>query len=453
MASELRETVMRTARGQDGDDRKKFARYVSLNILAMLGSSCYIVVDTFFVANGIGADGLTALNLSISLFSYMQALGLLIGIGCGTRYAVFAARGEREKGNRVFTLGLFTAISVGLIILALGTFWSEELAALLGAEGAIGQMSAVYIRTTFSFAPFYLVNHLLVAFLRNDYNPKLATVALLTSNACNVVLDYVFIYPFGWSMFGAAFATALSPVVSICILSLHFFRKKNHFRPARTKLSAAAILDFCRLGVSSMVNELSFGVVLMIFNFLFLGLGGNIAVAAYGVVANVALFGIAVFTGVAQGVQPLVSDYYGRGIYERLRIVRRDTMLTAFCLSAVLAAAAFAFSGPIVELFNESADPVLQEIAEEGLRIYFAGFLFAGINIAMTGYLSAMEKAGSGFLISLLRGLAVIAPAALILSRIFGMTGIWLAIPLTEFITFIVTLIVTERKGEHEAAQ
>lgn len=437
----------------DPDGRVKFAKYVFLNILAMLGSSCYIVADTFFVANGVGADGLTALNLAISVFSYQQSVGLLLAIGSGTRYGICLSRGEAERGNTVFSSALIFGICIGVLIVIMGNLFVFPLSAALGAEGEILDMTAEYLRVILSCAPFYISNHILVAFVRNDHNPKLAAVALLVSNASNVILDYVFIYPFGWSMFGAAAATGLAPIISLCVLSLHFIQKKNRFRftgfraVGTIRKAAASFTDFCRLGISSMVNELSVGIVLMVFNFLFLGLGGNTAVAAYGIVANVALFAVAIFTGIAQGVQPLVSDYYGRGYWGQLKIVRKDTVLTAVSLALILVLAAFVFTGQIVGAFNEDKDPVLQSIAEEGLRIYFLSFFFAGVNIALTGYFSAMEQAEKGFLISLLRGLAVIAPMAFGLSKLWGMTGVWLAVPVTEAVTFIVTLILIKRSA------
>lgn len=437
----------------DPDGRVKFAKYVFLNILAMLGSSCYIVADTFFVANGVGADGLTALNLAISVFSYQQSVGLLLAIGSGTRYGICLSRGEADRGNTVFSSALIFGICIGVLIVIMGNLFVFPLSAALGAKGEILDMTAEYLRVILSCAPFYISNHILVAFVRNDHNPKLAAVALLVSNASNVILDYVFIYPFGWSMFGAAAATGLAPIISLCVLSLHFIQKKNRFRftgpraVGTVRKAAALFADFCRLGISSMVNELSVGIVLMVFNFLFLGLGGNTAVAAYGIVANVALFAVAIFTGIAQGIQPLVSEYYGKGISEQLKIIRKDTVVTAVSLAAVLILAAFLFTEQIVGAFNEDGDPFLQSIAEEGLRIYFLSCFFAGVNIALTGYFSAMEQAEKGFLISLLRGLAVIAPMAFGLSKLWGMTGVWLAVPVTEAVTFIAALILMKRSA------
>ena len=429
----------------DDDSRKKFVKYVSLNILAMLGSSCYIVADTFFIANGIGPDGLTALNLAISVFSFVQAIGLMIGIGSGTRYAVSVSRAKHEAGNKVFTNAIMTGVTIGCLIAAVGLLFAKQIAGLLGADQITVGMTGIYLKVIMSFAPFYIVNHTVVAFVRNDGNPKLAAIAMLSGNLSNIVLDYVFIYIFDWGMFGAAFATGIAPVVSICCLTAHFIKKQNHFWLVRTKFSPHTAFDFCKLGISSFVNELSTGAVIMIFNFLFLGLGGNTAVAAYGIVANVALFAVSIFTGTAQGIQPLVSDYYGRGMSKQLRAVLRDAAIVALVLTAVIVAVADIFNDEIVSLFNKSGDVQLQSIAKEGIFIYFLGFFPGSLNIVLAGYLSAMEKAEKGFIISLLRGLVVIAPSALLLSKAFGMTGVWMAIPVTETITLLAALYMSRR--------
>jgi len=190
----------------------------------------------------------------------------------------------------------------------------------------------------------------------------------------------------------------------------------------------------------------------MIFNFLFFGLGGNTAVAAYGVVANCALVGTAIFTGIAQGVQPLVSDAYGRGEKHQLKKILLYACVTAIALAIVMVSGVAAFDDQIVAIFNKEKDPLLQEIARGGLCIFFAGYFAACLNIVFAGYLSAMERADFGFIVSLLRGLVVIAPMAFVLSRIFGMTGVWIAVPATEVVTLIIALVMVRRamKGESD---
>ena len=226
----------------DDKSRKKFAKYVSLNILAMLGSSCYIVADTFFIANGIGADGLTALNLAISLFSFIQAIGLMVGIGSGTRYAVSMSRGERETGSRVFSNAIMAGIAAGCLIAVVGLLFAGRIAEAIGADQVTKGMTSTYLKVIMFFAPFYIVNHTIVAFVRNDGNPKLATIAMLAGNFSNIILDYVFIYLFKWGMFGASFATGIGPVISICCLSAHFIKKQNQFKLIKTRFCCIQLL-------------------------------------------------------------------------------------------------------------------------------------------------------------------------------------------------------------------
>ncbi|MBR4020858.1 MAG: MATE family efflux transporter [Firmicutes bacterium] len=425
--------------------RKQFIKYVSLNILSMMGTSCYILADTFFIANGVGADGLTALNVAISLYNFMFSIALMIGIGGATRFAVCKSRSDADHANKVYTHTVLTGLAVGLAITVFGNLFLPQIAAFLGAKGVIHSLTVKYMRVIFGFTPFIILNQVMVAFIRNDGNPKLATIAMLVSNASNIVLDYIFIYPFGWGMFGAALATAVSPVISLAILSIHFIRKRNSFHLRKTRFSIRTAADFCKLGTSSMVNELSVGLVVMIFNFLFFDLGGNTAVAAYGVVANCAIVGTAIFTGIAQGVQPLVSHAYGKGDLLQQKQILRYAAVTAIALAVVLVGSIFAADDPIVSIFNKEKDPLLQSIATGGLCIYFVSYLASCFNIVFAGYLSAMERADFGFIISLMRGLVVIAPMAFLLSRFFGMTGIWVAVPAAEVITLIAALMMIRK--------
>mgnify|MGYP000405834836 FL=1 len=137
-------------------------------------------------------------------------------------------------------------------------------------------------------------------------------VATLSSSLFNVVFDYIFMFPMGLGLAGAALATAVSPIISISICSRHFFKKENSVQFVRQRPSARLLGQSCQLGISGFVGEMSSGVTTTVFNFLLLGLAGNVAVAAYGVVANFALVATAIFNGVAQGAQPLVSECYGK---------------------------------------------------------------------------------------------------------------------------------------------
>ena len=187
----------------------------------------------------------------------------------------------------------------------------------------------------------------------------------------------------------------------------------------------------------------------MVFNLLILGIAGNTGIAAYGVVANIAIVGTAIFNGISQGTQPLFSDTFGRGEKKSVNRLLQLAVVTAFASAIILLLVLNLFAEPIVQVFNQQGDTQLTAYTMEGVRLYFIGFLCSGFNIVGTGYLSATEKAAWAFAASILRGFVAITLCALLLSHLFGMAGVWLAFPVSELLTAIVIgiAIVQSRKA------
>ena len=183
-----------------------------------------------------------------------------------------------------------------------------------------------------------------------------------------------------------------------------------------------------------------------VFNLLLLRLAGNVAVAAYGVVANYALVATAVFNGVAQGAQPLVSRCYGKNDAAGTRKLLLLGSGTALALAAALYAVLFGFTGPIVAVFNSENSALMAQYAFSGMRIYFLGYFFAGLNIVAAGYLGAVDRPAEASATSLSRGIVAIVACSLVLSALFGMNGVWAAFPASEAITACLTLFLLKRK-------
>ena len=254
---------------------RTFARYMSLNILGMLGMSGYILADTFFVSSRLGSDGLAALNLAISVFGFINGLGMMLGIGGATRNAICKAREDDREANASFTLSLVAGIGAGVVLVLFGLLFSRPLAGLLGAEDRILPMCAVYLRTAFLFAPFFILNHILVAFVRNDGSPKLAMTAMLVGSLSNIVLDYLFLYPLNMGIFGAALATGTAPIIGIAISSIHIFSGRSQFKAVPTGLSLRKMAAVAGLGIAAFINEFSSGITLVVFNLLVMHAAGT----------------------------------------------------------------------------------------------------------------------------------------------------------------------------------
>lgn len=420
---------------------KEFLKYTVLNITGMIGLSCYILADTFFVSQGLGTAGLAALNLAIPIFSFIHGCGLMLGMGGATWYSIFRAQKSQDKCDQIFTHMLLTTLAAAGLFVFAGLFLSATLTRLLGADAETMRMTHTYLQVLLLFSPAFMLNDLLTCFVRNDGNPRLSMLSMLLGSLSNIVLDYLFIFPLHMGILGAVLATGAAPLTGISILSVHWIKKQNGFHIRKGRFHMKIILSGFKLGFSSLITEISSGFVIIVFNAIILGLTGNIGVAAYGVIANLSLVVVAIYTGVAQGMQPLASQAYGRGDKKYLCRLLQYGLISVLSLSVVIYIMLFSFAAPVVHVFNSEGNALLQQIAIPGLKLYFTAIPFAGINIVLTLFFTSTDRALPAQLISIARGFALIIPAAVILSAIAGMTGVWLAFPLAESVVFVLGII------------
>ena len=406
----------------------------------MLGVSCYILADTFFVSKGLGTNGLTALNLAIPAYNFIHGTGLMLGMGGATKFSIYKSQGRKEEINRVYTNTLYLAALFSLVFAAVGFSFSKQIALFLGADGNILTMTDTYLRWLLLFSPAFILNDVLLCFVRNDDNPQLSMIAMLAGSFVNIVLDYIFIFPLQMGIFGAVFATGLSPLISVMMMLPHWIQKKNTFHFVRTKMKIAR--QELSLGFPSFIAQLSSGIVMITFNAIILKLEGNTGVAAYGVIANISLVIVAVYTGIAQGIQPLISRFYAVGSNRQVQAVLRYAMITMLTISCAIYFFILIFAQPIAAVFNSENNAELQRIAVMGLKLYFVSNLFVGYNIILSGFFASIERALPAQILSILRGLILMIPAAFLLSAIWKMVGVWLAYPITEALVALLGFMI-----------
>lgn len=365
----------------------EFFRYVILNICGMIGLSCYILADTFFISNGLGANGLTALNLAIPIYSFIHGSGLMFGMGGATKYSIYRGQKKYKSADKC---------------------------------------------------------------LRNDGNPKLSMIGMLTGSFSNIILDYVFIFPLHMGIFGTVLATGIAPVISLCILSRHWFTRQNQFHLVRIYPSFQLTGNIISLGIPSFITEIASGIVMIVFNTIILHLQGNTGVAAYSVVANLSLVVISIYIGIAQGTQPILSRAYGYGERENQKRILRYALKTMLVISCGIYLIFLFSANSIVSVFNSEQNIQLQQIAETGLKLYFTAIPFVGFNIIISSYFTSIEKALPAQIISLSRGFLVIIPMAFFLSFLLKMTGVWLSFPITECFVALagIALYIKSERGK-----
>lgn len=421
---------------------KEFIQYVTSNVCGMIGLSCYILADTFFVANGLGANGLAALNLAIPVYSFIHGSGLMLGMGGATKYSIFKGQKHHKQADNIFTNAICLTVVFAIIFVLMGTFLSETLTSILGADRAIYDMTKTYLQVILLFSPAFLMNDVLICFVRNDGAPGLAMAAMLTGSMANILLDYIFIFPMQMGILGAVLATGAAPVISICILSKHWLTKRNNFHLRRLRFSPDLTKNIFSLGLPSLVTEVASGIVIIVFNFLMLRLLGNTGVAAYGIVANLSLVVTSIYTGIAQGTQPITSRAYGFGNRQEQKRILTYAMITVMVLSCCIYLAFLLNAASIVQLFNNSQNLQLQQTAVYGLKLYFTAIPFVGFNIVISTHFTSTERALPAQAVSLARGCFLIIPLAFFLSYVLEMTGVWLSYPITEGIVSIMGVIL-----------
>lgn len=427
------------------EERTEFLKYSSFNVLGMFGLSCYILADTYFVAKGLGSNGLAALNLAIPVYSFIHGSGLMLGIGGATRYSMLKSTGEEEGGNRAFSNTLLSALVFAFLFVLSGCLFAEKITLFLGADGAVYEMSRIYLRVLLFFSPAFLGNDILLCFVRNDGEPRLSMLAMLGGSFSNIILDYIFIFAFRMGIFGAVLATGMAPIISLLVLSPYFLQRKHQFHFINCRISVRMCGKIFAGGFPSLVTELSSGIVMIVFNTVILGLEGNLGVAAYGIIANLSLVVLAVYTGIAQGIQPLISKYYGRGEEKKAKSILKYAAISVLILSVILYSVLFLGADGIAAVFNSENNAVLQEIAVSGLKIYFTACIFAGWNIILAVYFTSSDCAGPAHVISLLRGFFIVIPMAFFLSALWGTKGLWLAFPLTECVVALLGIALYKK--------
>jgi len=418
---------------------KEFKKYVSLSVFEMICISIYVIADTFFIALALGAYGLAALNISIISFTVVHSFGLMIGIGGATKYTI--TKNSGTNADNVFSHSLVAGLIVSIVFIIIGIFFVAPLSVMLGADSEIQPMVISYMRTILLFSPLLILKNTLLAFVRNDNNPKLAMASTLVGATSNIVLDYVFLFPLALGMFGAALATGVSLVFSVVVLFFHFWTKRNKFSIQKCKIRLKRLKSTLSLGGSTLINELSVAIALVVFNLVILGVEGNIGVAAYGIVMNLAIVILSLFTGVALGIQPLISKGYGGSDNALVNTTMKYAIITVTALSLVVYGVVFFNASVIVSIFNNEENVALASLATNGLRIYFIGLLFAGMNVITAAFFSATNNPKTALLVAILRSCALIIPVLILLSRLFDMSGVWASFVVTELTVLVLSVV------------
>ena len=420
--------------------KKQFFKFVIPSVVSMLVFNLYTMVDGIYVARFVGEHALSAVNISMPYVNFIFAFSILFSVGTSTVVAIFRGENNMKSANETFTRNTIFLTVCALIITLLALVFQNELALFLGASEVTLPYVHDYLGVLIWFTFFFIVSYSMEVLVKTDGFPKLATAAVSVGAVMNIVMDYVLVVHVGMGIRGAAIATGLSQVLTFTVFTIHFLGKRGTIHWCKTTMDLSVYKRIIPIGTADFITELSAGTIIFLFNHAILKHIGDNGVVTYTVITYIYNIVMMTFTGISQGMQPLVSFYRGRREENTCRLFLRYALYSMFAMSMLALAICLFMTPALVSIFIDASRAELFTYTVHAFRIYSLCYLVIGYNIVCSGYFAAVEKSGYSFAISLLRGFVLIAASIWIMGELFQGEGIWYATLVCESSTLVVSI-------------
>lgn len=410
----------------------QFLRYLVPLLLSMVLMAVYTFTDTFVVGRKLGAVALGAMGICTPVVTLAYAVGFMFGMGGGSLFSIALGRGDEKKANSFFTTSVTVSLALGIAAAVALNFALSPFAFFLGAdESNIG---------------------FVLPYLRNAGHPALGMAVIVFGTLSNVALDFLFVFGFGWDMFGAAFATCLCSFMgtAIGVVFTYALKMPITLRPKNLRLSLTARI--VKNGVSTSCSEASSGIVTFVFIQQAARLYGTEGPSVYTIIMNWSLIFINLMIGVSEAAQPLVSLNCGAGNSALVRKFRNYALRTSFALGAAYLALGWLCTNALVGVFA-SDSPEVTAWTFGAFRLYAPAYLLMAAGIAVGLYFQALGDAVPAGDIVFMRGVALPVLLALALPAAFGTTGLWLAMPAAEAVTALTAAVWLSRRERRNAVK
>jgi putative MATE family efflux protein len=420
---------------------KTFLKYLLPSMLAMVLMAVYTFTDTFVVGQALGSVALGAMGICTPCITITYALGFLFGIGGGSIYSIYMGKQDKAAANQIYSTALLALLILGVGIAIVTNIWIEPFAYFLGADDGNIAYVLPYLRCVLLYVPGFMLDIFVMCFMKNDGHPEVAMMATVSGTALNVVLDLLFVMVFGMGMAGAAIATCIGSAVCIVINMTYSTRKRLNILPVVGNIRLTLVPRIFKNGLSVFVLESSSGIVTLVFIMQATRIYGTIGSSIYTIIMNWSLICFNLLMGVAQSVQPLISVNFGANAHKAVRTYRRYAIVTSVLLCVLFLAIGYGFTDALVSVFATDSAELLTQ-SGKALRLYLPAFTLMGIGISIGIYFQSVEAALKSFVIMTLRGMILPIAGALLLSAVWGGTGLWVAVPLAECITAVAAVII-----------
>jgi len=399
-------------------------------------ASIFGMVDAMMVGKYHGPAGNAALAVFNPVWSITFCFGLLAGIGGSVWFANSRGKGDEETAQQYFTASILYGILLSAVaVIGIGLF-QDRMFRLFGADDELLVLTKQYLKPVLFALPCCMFTEILSSFLRNDGNPTLATKAVIGAGLFNAVGDYVCVFVLDMGAFGAGLATAIAQYIAVFIMLTHFLSKKNTLRLVKPVGLLRRMRDITSTGFSTAINDLSLGIIGVLFNRQIMAWHGSDALAIYGVITQITVFAQCLAYGAGQAAQPIISQNFGARQYNRIKECIRYGLGTCAVMGMFWTGAMMLVPNLFVNFFMNPTHAVV-EIAPAILRIYGISYLLLPFNQFTTYYFQSIMQPRLSMVGSLARGAVVSGIMIMILPSLFGADALWYAMVVTELLVAV----------------
>lgn len=427
---------------------KEILKYVLPTVLMMVFMSTYTIIDGLFVANLVGEDALSAVNIAWPAMNVLFAIGLMLATGGTAIMGKLMGEGEGDKARNFLTQLYIIGTLLGIILGAYYQFGANDLATRLGASPRLFDYAVDYLKALSIFSIPLFLQIFTQTFFVVAGKPELGFGTCFLGGVTNIVLDYIFISPsmMGLGITGAGLATGIGASVPAIFGVLYFsFCRKGSLYFSRPSFTPQLLFQSMFNGMSELVSQSSAAITTLIFNFILLDLAGEAGIASISVILYVQMFQTSLYFGYALGVAPIISYKFGAKDNAGLRQVLYNSFKIISVMSLLVIFVSYYFGIQLVSIFI-SPDSDTFEMALNGFKLFSIGYLFMGLNIFISSMFTALSDGKTSAILSLARSLLFLIPTLIVLPKVMGINGVWLAVPLAELLAILVGFIFYKNK-------
>lgn len=421
---------------ENGNLSELFISFTMPATVSLIMTFLYTVADGIFITRGVGSSEIAAVNIGYPIINFTVALSLMFGIGGAT--LITFKKGNIRYQNRYFSHIIFLNIVVYIVVAAAIFLFTNPLMMAMGANEELLPMVKGYMYPCTVSTSFLMIATSLNAVVRSDNAPKRAMHSTLIGAGMNIILDYLFIFKFNLGIEGGAYATAISQIAAAIYLCRHFAGSTFKLDLSWKKLSFKIMKRIISIGFPSFILEFAVAIITVLLNIAFMKEAGIFAASAYGITGYSFMLFRMLFTGLSQGVQPIVSYNYGRKNFARVKKILIYTHKVTFVLSVISLILIIFFGKYMVNIFTSDFELVKE--SAKGFILYSTALSFLGFNFVNIAYLQAVDRPKISNIICMSRSFVFVFIGLLILPKYWGINGIWLSLPFADFMTAVLTI-------------